>query len=507
MVRRGVLATVLACSALLGLAASASAALPPIKHVFIIIGENESEATSFGASSPATYLSKTLTSQGAFLPNYYGTGHASLDNYIAMVSGQAPNPSTSADCPTFSDFLPGSTLDPSGQETGSGCVYPSNVPTAMSQLDAAHLTWRGYMDSMGSDLVRDGSATCSHPVLGTPDVTEVQTATDQYATRHDPFVYFHYVIDNAAECNANVVPLTPNLQSDLASAATTPNYVFITPGLCNDGHDTSCPNGQPGGLPQFDQFLQTWVPRITSSPAFQQNGLLLVTFDEAVGDSSFCCGETVGPARGATFGGGVVGAVALSRYITPGTVSTTPYNHFSMLGSVEDIFGLSRIGEAVGTTAFGSDVFTNPSGTTGPTGTTGLTGVTGTTGPTSTAPQISGLTIRPSAIKQKHGAAIGYTDSEAAVSQLVIVRTSAGFRRGHGACRPVVHKRPAHTSKCTVVKTVGGFSHRDTAGANIVPWNGKIKGKALAIGSYLLGVTPQLGTLHGRTRAVSFRVT
>jgi hypothetical protein len=257
------------------------------------------------------------------------------------------------------------------------------------------------------------------------------------------------------------------------------------------------------------------VPKITSSPAFQQDGLLIVTFDESVGDNSSCCGETAGPS-GSAFGGGIVGAVLLSRYIKPGTVSTAPYDHFSMLGSVEDIFGLSRIGEAAGTTAFGADVFTNPSGTTGPTGTTGttgvtgvtgLTGVTGTTGPTSTAPQISSLTIRPRAIKYKHGAAVSYIDSQAAVSQLVIARTSAGFRRRHGACKPLVHKRPAHTSKCTFVKTVGGFSHSDIAGANTVPWNGKIKGKALAIGSYVLAVTPQLGTLHGTTRTVRFRVT
>jgi hypothetical protein len=62
---------------------------------------------------------------------------------------------------------------------------------------------------------------------------------DEYATRHDPFVYVHYVIDNAAECNANVVNLN-QLPTDLQRVATTPNYVFITPDLCDDGHDSPC---------------------------------------------------------------------------------------------------------------------------------------------------------------------------------------------------------------------------------------------------------------------------
>jgi hypothetical protein len=216
---------------------------------------------------------------------------------------------------------------------------------------------------MGADPARE-SATCGHPAVGSPDNTEVETATDQYATRHDPFVYFHYVIDNASECNANVVGLS-QLGTDLQSTATTPNFVFITPSLCNDGHDTGCKNGQPGGLAQADSFLQTWVPQITSSPAFQQDGLLIITFDEAVGDDTACCGEMPGPfdlaggiqPGGGGPGGGVVGAVLLSQLIAPGTISSVSYNHYSMLASIEDLFGLARIADAVGVTPFGSDIY------------------------------------------------------------------------------------------------------------------------------------------------------
>jgi hypothetical protein len=337
---------------------------PPIKHVFVLIDENESASTTFGPGSPAPYLSQTLVSQGAFIPNYYGIGHSSLDNYIAMVSGQAPNPSTSGDCPNFVNF-PADSMDASGQENGAGCVYPTDVPTLMAQLDARGLSWRAYEDGMGADPARE-PATCGHPAVGGPDNTEGATAADQYATRHDPFVYFHYLIDNQAECDANVVNLS-QLPTDLASAATTPNFVFITPNLCDDGHDANCANGGPGGLGQADTFLRTWVPKITSSPAFAQNGLLIITFDEAApSDASACCGELPGPDEakpgGTGPGGGDVGAVLLSPFIAAGTQSTASYNHYSMLGSVEDIFSLPRIAYAVGTTPFGSDVYTQPNG-------------------------------------------------------------------------------------------------------------------------------------------------
>jgi hypothetical protein len=346
-------------------ATPASAALPPIGHVFIIVLENESASTTFGPGSPAPYLSGTLRAQGAYLPNYYGIGHESNDNYIAMVSGQAPSAQNQADCEFYDDLLPG-TIGPGGQAQGSGCIYPSDVQTIGDQLAASGLTWRDYNESMGADSSREASE-CGHPGVNSVDNTQKATATDSYATRHNPFVYFHSIIDDTAVCNSHVVNLDL-LPRDLATAATTPNYVFITPDLCDDGHDSPCANGQPGGLAQADTFLRQWVPQITSSPAFvQQHGLLIITFDEAAtSDATACCGEIPGPNSPSPGingpGGGDIGAVALSPCIAPGTVSTTPYNHYTMLRSVEDMFGLPHLGYAglSGETSFGSDVFTQP---------------------------------------------------------------------------------------------------------------------------------------------------
>src|SRR3954471_8526863 len=75
--------------------------IPHFDHVVVLLEENESEATSFGSGSPAAYLN-SLRSKGVFLPKYFGTGHASLDNYITMVSGQPGNGLTNSDCETVS---------------------------------------------------------------------------------------------------------------------------------------------------------------------------------------------------------------------------------------------------------------------------------------------------------------------------------------------------------------------------------------------------------------------
>ncbi len=365
---------------------SSSNALPPIKHVFVIVLENESEATTFGAGSAAPYLANTLVSQGAFLPDYYGIGHHSLDNYIAMISGQAPDPETQNDCQTYDRFTVTGTTASDGQAVGDGCIYPSSVPTVAGQLTGAGLTWRGYMDSMGADPSRE-AATCGHPPVGGADATQLETASDQYATRHDPFMYFDSIIGDEAYCDSHVVPLT-NLAGDLARYATTPNFSFITPSLCNDGHDSPCDNGQPGGLTQANTFLSSIVPEIEASPAYQRDGLIVITFDEAdAADASSCCGEQSGAnvsEPGLTGpGGGKVGAVLLSPFIKPGTVSETPYNHYSLLLSIEDIFGLPALGYAAtpGLSAFGSDIFTAAATSTS-TGATPTATTTTTTSPT-----------------------------------------------------------------------------------------------------------------------------
>ena len=160
-----------------------------------------------------------------------------------------------------------------------------------------------------------------------------------------------------------VVPLT-DMPADLSIAAATPNYNFITPNLCNDGHDTGCANGDPGDQKSINTFLQQWVPQILNSPAFREDGLLIITFDEAEPtDGSSCCNEPTGfntPMPGITGrGGGRIGAVMISPFIKPGTVSDVPYNHYSQLKSIENMFGLPYLGYAnqMDLVTFGKDIF------------------------------------------------------------------------------------------------------------------------------------------------------
>jgi hypothetical protein len=393
--RRSLRAFGAACAALAGLgwlgtlaagAPSSGRGLPAIEHVFVIVLENESASTTFGPSSAAPYLARTLASQGAFVPNYYGIGHASLDNYVSLISGQAPNPDTQADCHTFSDFVATGPVAADGQLPGSGCVYPASVPSLPGQLDSAGLTWRAYMDGMGADPSRE-SATCGHPAVGSSDQTQTATAMDQYAARHDPFVYFHAVIDNQPYCDSHVVALS-QLASDLASVGTTPSFSFITPSLCNDGHDTPCANGQPGGLTQVNTFLSTLVPELQASPAYQRDGLIAIVFDESEGgDTAACCGGQAG--------GGRTGAVFLSPFIKPGTATDASYNHYSLLRTIEDVFGLSHLGLAAqaGLAPLGSDVFTAAPATTSSSTTTATTQAPPPCRPHTTGAVLGGRTV------------------------------------------------------------------------------------------------------------------
>ena len=410
-----------------------------IRYVMVIDLENENYSATFGPSSPATYLNTTLLAQGELVTNYFATSHVSLGNYLSQISGQAPTPAVNNDCIDlsslshpplnggFTNVIPGTDASDQrsfpGQVVGDGCVFPGASSTSRGaqtigdQLDASSrresdeegrnerggLRWRAYAEDMGDDLSRDygtpdplGGATCAHAPIGGVDHSNSAAANDQYATRHNPFVYFHSVIDDAARCDAHVVPLgkvsvnhgggpdqfSGHLFNDLQRLETTPNFMFVTPNLCNDGHDATCvglnvEGTHAGGLVGADLWLKHWMPLVFRSPAYQSGKLLVVlTFDESgFSDSRACpagnqadCGSPIGPnlsnpgfspilglfrlqtppaAPYVYAGGGQVGAVLLNkRYIEPGSVNTTgSYNHYSALRSYEDLLGITRGGD------------------------------------------------------------------------------------------------------------------------------------------------------------------
>src|SRR5947208_16919591 len=235
----------------------------PSRHVFVIVLEN----TPYQLALAQPYIS-SLADRYAVASNYHDLGEPSLPNYRAMTSG-----SIWGMCDNEFHSLPA---------TGIG-----------NQLTGARVSWKAYMEGFTGDCFDS-----PYP----------------YALKHNPFAYY------GGTCPANVVPMS-DLAADLNGNP--PQLSWITPGMCNDGHDCS--------VRTADRWLSGVVQQITSSTAWQQNGLLLITWDESsAGD----------------------GRVAL-LVVTPtlrGQI-TTPLDHFSLLATVTARLGVARLGQSAQATS------------------------------------------------------------------------------------------------------------------------------------------------------------
>ena len=309
-----------------------------IKHVWLIILENKSYDATFTGLNHNTYLWQTLPAQGVLLKQYYGTGHYSLDNYISLVSGQATEPDTQDDCPQY-DAFDGhvdrtgslatnadfgqmvSAQGPNARPGANGCVYPAAVATLFNQLDAAHVSWKGYAQDLGNPDTPnpamhgyaanaphdDGPCGAPYPQPAPRGSTRepnpgMANLTDQYVPKHFPFPWFEAVLQSG-DCNAahiaNLFDPRNGLLHDLQGETTTPAFSWITPNNCSDGHDAVCagnnlsggwvnpttpkpPVNYAGGLYASDLFLEHVIPEIEASPAFRAGGLIDITFDEAI---------------------------------------------------------------------------------------------------------------------------------------------------------------------------------------------------------------------------------
>jgi hypothetical protein len=275
----------------------------PITHVIIIIMENEEYGSVIGSTS-APYENE-LASRYAVAGEYFGVTHPSLPNYLAIIAGSTFN--------VTSDCFP------------SQCSVPHNVSTIVSLLDAHHLSWREYAESM--------------PI----NCSQSESADGLYLPKHDPFVYFDSITgDNgtgtpSTYCESHVVSLD-QFWIDL-QAGDLPNYSFITPNMCDDAHSCSLSTG--------DHWLSTVVPRITNSSSFASTALFIV-YDEGTTNSS---------ATGAP-GGGKVLCMLVSPYAKQGYLSNVPYSHYSLLATVEAIFRVGSLGRGDAKASPMVDLFT-----------------------------------------------------------------------------------------------------------------------------------------------------
>jgi hypothetical protein len=301
---------------------------------------DEPYATAFGPASPAHYLTGTLEKKGELLVRYYGVAHVGLADGVALLSGQGPTEATAANCPTYTGLSSMGTGS-DGQVLGQGCVYPSSTKTLMGQLAAKKLTWKAYVEGLGEG----GVGACAHPQVGAPDPSA--TAASGYQTWRNPFVYFQGITESPS-CTSHDVGIKA-LQGDLTSSGSTANFSYIAPGA-----------EKTSGMAGADTFLKKTIPEILASKAYKKDGLLAITVDQApttgeYADSSSCCGQPkfpnlpapTGAAALAPEGGGQVGMLLLSPFIKKGgALVQDTYNHFSFLATLEQLFGLPKLGYA-----------------------------------------------------------------------------------------------------------------------------------------------------------------
>jgi phosphatidylinositol-3-phosphatase len=256
--------------------------MPQFKHVFVLVEENTNYDSVIGSAS-MPYLNG-LANQYGLATKFYGNTHPSLGNYFVMTTGEVVSNDTNFACAVTVDNL-------------------------VRQFAKAGKTWRAYAESLPSAGYIGGDV---YP----------------YSKHHNPFVYFSDVLNNTAQ-RQNVVPFT-QLASDLSSG-TLPDFAFIIPNLQSDMHD--CPPGMSSctlndKLAYGDQWLQNNIAPLISNPAFQQDGLLIITFDEASSSDS-------------SFGGGKIATIMVSPKVKPGYRSTTFYQHEHLLRTVLAALGMN----------------------------------------------------------------------------------------------------------------------------------------------------------------------
>ncbi|HEX4516755.1 MAG TPA: alkaline phosphatase family protein [Polyangiaceae bacterium] len=253
--------------------------------IFTIVFENEDATNVIDPSNPFFY--KLANEYGRPL-NYTSTTHPSLPNYIMMTSGALDGITTDSD-PAFNFTIPGNT----------------NIA---DQMDAAHVPWRAYLESMG-------------------DPCNTETG-DLYSAHHNPFLYYWSMRMNTQRCNSELVDFDANFTADLASNAY--RYMWISPNMCNDVHNCSTQTG--------DAWLEKVVGQIMDSPGYKAGGAIFILFDE-------------GNTRILGAGAELPVIVVSPKLVSAPFQTQTAFDHRSYLASVEDILGLPRLATTANVTS------------------------------------------------------------------------------------------------------------------------------------------------------------
>ena len=257
--------------------------VPNFDHIVILIFENKEFGTVIGNSDMPTF--NKLANDYTLLTQFYAVTHPSLPNYIAMIAG-----------------------DTLGIESNCTRCFV-NATSLPDLIENSGRTWRTYQEDM-------------------PEPCFVGSTSD-YAQKHNPFIYFDPIRLNPARCTQSIVPLSA-LQTDIASG-TLPNFIFITPNLCNSAHDCTL------------DIADKWIGSIFTQlvPALDRqssNYLIVLTWDEGQGNHS-CCGL---PEEA----GGRIAVVLVSPEVKNNFQDPTPYTHYSLLKTIAKAWNLPYLGHA-----------------------------------------------------------------------------------------------------------------------------------------------------------------
>jgi hypothetical protein len=243
-----------------------------------IVMENKEAGEAVGTSS-SPYVTALGRRYGVATQSY-AIRHPSLPNYLALTSGSTHG--ITSDC--------------------TDCHV--NAPNVVSQLEAAHVSWKAYMEDL-------------------PGPCSQVAGSSGYAKKHDPFMYYDDVARNPRRCR-KVVPFD-QLASDLRRGSL-PTYAFISPNLCHDTHDCDVATG--------DRFLAGLVPRLLHE--LGPHGLLVLTWDEGTTDAG-CCTDAHG---------GRIATIVAGPDVRRGARSRRPVDQYGVLRSTERALGLSPLGGA-----------------------------------------------------------------------------------------------------------------------------------------------------------------
>ena len=236
-------------------------------------------------NKPATSI---LGNADAPYLNSLATESALAANYTAVTHPSLPN---------YLALTSGTTAGITNDCNPPGGRCQAHVRSIADEIDASGRTWKMYAEGMPAPCTKSNSG--------------------RYAVKHNPFLYYPSVTKDTAYCAAHVVPFT-QLSYDLASASAFPDYAFISPDLCNDMHDCPVRTG--------DAWLAHVVPTILASAAFTgRNSLLVITWDEGSRSDNAVSTIFTGPA------------------VKSGYRSAVAYNHYSLLHTIEQAWGLTPL--------------------------------------------------------------------------------------------------------------------------------------------------------------------